>query len=50
MATRRETRLDPARKQEEQESNTAAHRVARADPQYRATEQQVANARRQQVQ
>ena len=35
--------------QKKQERNTAAHQVARADLQYRATEQQVANAQRQKV-
>ena len=41
--------MDPQRRQEEQERNTAAHQVSRADPQYRTAEQQVANTRRQQV-
>jgi len=34
---------------QEQERNTTAHQVARADPEYRTTEQQITNARRQQV-
>jgi len=41
--------MDQGRRQEEQERNTAAHQLSRADPQYRTAEQQVANAQRQQV-
>ena len=43
----RETRLDPARRQEEQERNTATHQIARADPEYHTAEQQMATVCRQ---
>jgi len=49
LPIRRETHLDAARRQEEQERNTTAHPIARADPEYRTAEQQMATARRQQV-
>jgi len=41
--------MDPQRRQEEQERNTAAHQVSQADPQYRTSEKQVVNTQRQQV-
>jgi len=44
-----ETHLDTVRRQEEQKRNTKEHQIARADPQYRTAEQQMAAARRQQV-
>jgi len=45
----RQTRLDLARRQEEQERNTAAHQISRADPECRTAEQQMTTARKQQV-
>ena len=47
--TYRETCLDPARRQEEQERNTAAHKIAKADSEYYTAERQMATAHRQQV-
>ena len=45
----RVAREDSIRSMEQQQRDLIQHRVARADPEYRAQEQQVNNARRQQV-
>ena len=36
--------MDPAIKQEEENQDITTHQVARADPEYHTTEQQMANA------